>query len=62
MLLEWNTEEAIAANREDAWEEGREETQGEIARNALTKGIPLDVIHEITGLDIEAIRTIQAGL
>jgi len=66
MLLEWNTEEAIAANREDAWEEGREEGRGErnmeIARNALAKGIPLDVIHEITGIDIEAIRNIQAGL
>jgi len=62
LLTEWNLEEAIAVNREDAWEEGREEGREEIARNALSKGLPLDVIHDITGLDIQVIQNIQAGL
>jgi len=58
LLTEWNLEEAKIA-----WhEEGREEGLEKVARNALTKGLPLDVIHEITGLDIQAIQNIQAGL
>jgi predicted transposase YdaD len=58
VLTEWNLEEAKVA-----WhEEGREETQGKIARNALAKGLSLDIIHDITGLDIQAIQNIQAGL
>jgi hypothetical protein len=34
-------------------EQGREK----IARNALAKGLPLDTIGEITGLDIETIKS-----
>ena len=60
MLLEWNLEEAKTAWCEEAREEGREERDMEITRNALAKGIPLDLIHEITGLDIQAIQNIQA--
>ena len=30
------------------------------ARNALAKGYPLETIHDITGLDIEKIKNIQA--
>ena len=62
LLTEWNLEEAIAVNREDAWEEGREKTQEEIARNALAEGFSLETVHKITGLDIQAIQNIQAGL
>jgi len=44
---------------EYAHKEGREEGQAdkalEIARNAMGKGLPIDVIHDITGLDIETI-------
>jgi hypothetical protein len=58
LLTEWNLEEAKIA-----WhEEGREEGLEKVARNALAKGLPLDVIHEITGLDIHAIQNIQAEL
>ena len=56
MLLEWNMEEA-----REAWiEKGREEGREEIVRNAITKGIPLDLINEITGMDIKSIKNIQA--
>jgi predicted transposase YdaD len=37
-------------------EEGREEGREEVAKNALAKGLPLDVIEEITGFDTETIR------
>ena len=66
LLTEWNMEDAIAYNREEAWEEGREEGWGErniqIAQTALAKGLPMELIHEITGLDLDAIRDIQAGV
>jgi hypothetical protein len=42
-----------AKGREEGIEKGREE----IARNALAKGLPLDTIGEITGLDIETIKS-----
>ena len=48
ILNEWNTEDAIAFARE----EGREE----IARNALAKGISIELIHDLTGISIEAIQ------
>jgi hypothetical protein len=40
------------------WEErGLEKGREEVARNALAKGLPLDTIGEITGLDIETIKS-----
>ncbi|GBU27290.1 hypothetical protein R84B8_00819 [Treponema sp. R8-4-B8] len=30
----------------------------EVAKNSLNKGLPVDLIHEITGLDIETIKTL----
>jgi hypothetical protein len=38
-------------------EEGREEGREEIAKNALAKGLSPDTIGEITGLDVETIRS-----
>jgi hypothetical protein len=58
LLTEWNLEEAKVA----WYEEGREERDMEIVRNAFVKGIPLKMIHEITGLKMEVIQNIQAGL
>jgi len=54
LLTEWDTEEAKVVWRE----EGREE----VTRNALAKGIPLELIHDITGFDEEALKQIQARL
>jgi hypothetical protein len=62
LLTEWNTieygEVQRAEGREEGREEGMEKGREEIARNALSKGLPLEIIHDITGLDIEAIRHI----
>jgi predicted transposase/invertase (TIGR01784 family) len=42
-----------------AFNDGKAEGKIEIAHNALSKGYPPEVIHEITGLDIETIKEIQ---
>jgi hypothetical protein len=73
LFTEWNWDDAASPNGDaknpflsasapqwahDAlavrFEEGREE----IARNALTEGLPAEIIQKITGLDIEVIRHI----
>jgi len=56
LLTEWNIEDAKEVWCEEAREEGLKEGREEIARNALAKGYPLDTIHDITGLDMEAIK------
>jgi hypothetical protein len=62
LFTEWNWDDALAVRFEEGLEEGREKGREkgreEIARNALAKGLPLDIIGEITGLDIETIRNI----
>jgi len=62
-ITEWNTEDALAVRFEEGiekgWEGGREEREMEIARNALTKGLPLEMVQDITGLSADAIRNIQ---
>jgi predicted transposase/invertase (TIGR01784 family) len=39
--------------------EGREEEQKEIAKKALAKGLPIEDVSEITGLDTEMIRRLE---
>jgi len=56
LMTEWNWDDALAVR----FEEGREESREEIARNALAQGLPVDVIQTITGLDKNAIVNIQA--
>jgi predicted transposase/invertase (TIGR01784 family) len=48
-------EGALRQGREEGREEGRKNGQEEIAKNALAKGLPLDMIGEITGLDQETL-------
>jgi predicted transposase YdaD len=55
LITEWNWDDALAVRFEEGMEKGREE----IAQNALAKGLPLDVIHDITGLDIEIIKSLE---
>ena len=65
MLGKWNMEDALAEGREEAWEEGLEEGREEgearalesTARKALAKGLPVEIVSEITGLDIETINS-----
>jgi rubrerythrin len=55
LLTDWDIEEA-----KQVWfEEGREDKQLEIARNALAKGSPLEFVSDITGLDIETLKAIK---
>jgi predicted transposase YdaD len=42
--------------------EGRGERAFEIARNAWSKGLPLDIISEITGLDAQIIQGLNRQL
>ena len=58
LITEWNMEDALAVRYEEGMEEGQEKEREGIARNALVKGIPIELIHEITGLDIETIRSL----
>jgi predicted transposase YdaD len=62
LLTEWNTEEAKVVWREEGFEDGLEKGREEVARNAFAKGIPLELIHDITGLDEEALKHIQTRL
>jgi len=78
LLTEWDTEEAKLVWREEGFEdgleeglekglakgreEGREEGRGEVARNALAEGVPIELIKKISGLDEEALKHIQARL
>jgi hypothetical protein len=56
LITEWNTADAIAVNREEAWEEGQEAATTNIARNALAKGATPEFVQDITGLDMDVIR------
>jgi len=42
--------------REDTWEECKNQRDREIVRNSLAKGLSLDLIQDITGLDRETIQ------
>ena len=57
LITEWNTEEA----KEVWYEEGLEKGIEIAARNSIAKGLPVEVIHEITGLDIEVIKRLAAS-
>ena len=46
--------------RAEEREKNRKEDRIEIAKNALAKGVSLELIHEITGLDVEVICAIKA--
>jgi len=58
LLTEWNWDDALAVRFDEGLEKGREE----VARNALAKNLPVEVIRDITGLEMDAIRDIQARL
>ena len=55
LLTEWNMDDAKIAWREEA----REETQEEIARNALAEGASVEFVQKITGLDMETILELK---
>ena len=55
LSTEWNPELA----KEVWYEEGMEKGREEIARNALVKGLPIEIICDITGLDVETIKKLN---
>jgi hypothetical protein len=56
LMTEWNLEDALVVERE----EGREERDIEIVKNALNEGASLEFVQKITGLNIETIKRISA--
>ena len=55
LMTEFNLEDAIEVRAEEKFEEKIEE----IVRNAFAKGLPVDVIRDITGLDMDTIKTLS---
>ena len=60
--FEKGREEGREKGLEEGREEGREEGMEIAAKNALVKGLPIEVIHDITGLDIEAIKLLALNM
>jgi predicted transposase/invertase (TIGR01784 family) len=61
IYTEWDMETALDVRFEEGREEGREVRSAEVARNALMKGLSIDVIHDITGLDADVINSLRAS-
>jgi hypothetical protein len=55
LLGEWRYEDWVAVREHEAQEKGSERRANEIARNALARGLSLDVVSDITGLDTRTI-------
>lgn len=55
LMTEWNTVEALKVREE----EGREEKAKEVAKNALAKGLPVNMVSDITGLSVKAIQSLS---
>ena len=67
LTTEWDWDTALAVRFEEGLEEGLEEGMEKgmekgmetVALNALSKGVSLELISEITGFDIETIKNLQ---
>jgi len=57
--LMYATDEGLAKGRKEGLAEGLAKGKLEIARNALAKGLSVELIQEITGLDLEAIKKLN---
>ena len=55
LMAEWKLEDALAVRFEEGIEQGMED----VARNALAKGLAIEMIHDITGLDLQTIENIK---
>ena len=58
LMTEWNWDDALAVR----FEEGQEDKQEEIARNALAEGVSIEFVKKITGLDMETIKKLQGAV
>jgi len=59
IFTEWNWDDALEVAREEGREDGLEEGIEFTARNALSKGIPIQTVQEITGLSMEKIKELN---
>jgi predicted transposase YdaD len=67
LLTEWNWDDAREVWQEEAWEDGWEKGREDgwekglekTARNALSEGLPIEIIKKITGLDTETIQRLS---
>jgi len=62
LYTEFNLDDAIAVAREEGWEDGMTEANFKIAKNLLSKGSSIEFVHEITGVDFDTLKELQAGL
>jgi predicted transposase YdaD len=60
LAAEWKLEDALVVERMEGREEGIEEGVTNVAINALSEGMSMDVVQRITGLSKETLRTLQA--
>jgi predicted transposase/invertase (TIGR01784 family) len=56
-MSDWTT--SINTATERGIEKGAMQSKIEIARNLLNDGLPIETIHETTGLDMETIQSLQ---
>jgi len=73
-MTEWKLDDALAVRYEEGWEGGLEQglerglEQGlergleTTARNALAQGLTMETVQKITGLDMETIAGLKAGV
>ena len=69
-FYEWKLEEALMIEWKEGWIEGWKEgwkagwVEGIefVAKNLLAKGLPLTLIQETTGLDMETIENLETRL
>ena len=59
LMTEWNLDDALAVRFEEGMEQGIEKGREEIARNALAQGASVDFVQKITGLDLQAVKSLS---
>jgi predicted transposase YdaD len=57
--IEQGLEKGLEQGLEQGREQGREEGIMATARNALAKGFPVEIVQEITGLDMETVKALR---
>ena len=58
MTMETAIDEAREEGLEKGLERGRHEGQLELIRKMLSKGLPLEVVSDVTGLSVEELETL----
>ncbi|MCL2609425.1 MAG: hypothetical protein FWD94_05945, partial [Treponema sp.] len=70
LMTEWKLDDALAVRYEEGWEGGLEQGLERglergletTARNALAQGLTMETVQKITGLDMETIAGLKAGV